>query len=335
MKSIVIANLSWNNKEWKEAVRNPKAKHSYAINHPGHESLNFDFNKKIDINGLVHGYVETSGKQFKQYENGGIFIFYSNNTDDNIGQIIGIYGNVETLNQKITMTHNGFENNTLWSNIRAEKSLSILFPIYLESEKYKKYNGDKRLVGQIGFSYYDDKNLVEEIIFDEIKLLLESNKNYSSEIEVLKQIYKYYIGEEFDYDIIEQQKILADIETIPNLENNENEFIVIQQKTYKRNNVLIAKIKRDRNFKCQICATKILKSNDEYYIEAAHIKAKKEKGNETKENILILCPNHHKEFDFGKREILKHTTNSIHFKLNDIEYELSFDGQGVDSFPSS
>lgn len=323
MKSIVIANLSWNNKRWKQPVINPKANHSYATTYPGHESLNFDFNKKIDIDNTVYGYVETSSKQFKQYEDGGIFIFYSNNTDDSIGQIIGIYGNVETLNQKKNMTHNSFKNNTLWSNIKADKSLSILFPIYLKSEKYKKYNNNKRLAGQIGFSYYEDKNLVEEIIFDEIKLLLKSNQNYSNEIQILKKIYKYYIGEEFDYDNIEQQEILAEIETLPNLEDDETELITIQQKTYKRNNILIAKIKKDRNFECQICNTKILKSNGSYYIEAAHIKAKKDKGNERKENILILCPNHHKEFDFGKREILKHTINSINFKLNDVVYELS------------
>lgn len=323
-KSIVIANLSWNNEGWKKPVINPKAKHSYARNYPGHESLNFYFSKENDINDAVHGYVETSGKQFKQYENGGIFIFYSNNTDDNIGQIIGIYGNVETLEPRTQITHNDFENNILWSNIKADKNLSILFPIYLESEKYKKYNDNKRLVGQIGFSYYEDKNLVEEIIFDEIKLLLQSSQNYSNEIQTLKNIYRYYIDEEFDYDNIEQQEIVTEIETLPNIEDNKAEIITIQNKTYKRKNILIAKIKRERNFECQICGTKILKSNGSYYIEAAHIQAKKDKGNENKENILILCPNHHKEFDFGKREIIKHTTKNIKFKLNDIDYELLF-----------
>lgn len=323
MKSIVIANLSWNNKKWKKPVINPKANHSYAKSYPGHESLNFDFNKNIDTKNIVYGYVETSGKQFRQYDNGGVFIFYSNNTDNNIGQIIGIYGNVVTLKQKVNMSHSNFENNTLWSNIKADKNLSILFPIYLKSEKYKKYNNNKRLAGQIGFSYYDDNSLVEEIIFDEIKLLLKSNNHYLNEIQTLKKIYKYYIGEEFDYDNIEQQEILSNIETLPNLEDEETELITIQQKTYKRNNVLIAKIKKERNFKCQICNTKILKSNGSYYIEAAHIKAKKDRGNETKENILILCPNHHKEFDFGTRKILKHTINSIKFKLNNMEYELS------------
>lgn len=324
-KSIVIANLSWNNKKWQQAIINPKANHSYATKFPGHESLNFMFNKNIDTNNKIYGYVETSGKKFKQYENGGIFIFYSNNTDQHIGQIIGIYGNVEVLNQRLETQHNKFENNTLWSNLKADKNLSTLFPIYLKSEKYKKYNNNKRLTGQIGFSYYDDKNLVEEIIFDEIKLLLESSSDYSNEIQILKQIYKYYISEEFDYDNIEQQKIIEDINEFPNLKDDNTETIIINQKVYKRDNVLIAKIKKDRNFECQICQTKIKKSNGEFYIEAAHIKAKKDRGKETKENILILCPNHHKEFDFGKREVIKHTTNSIKFKLNNIEYELSLE----------
>ena len=42
-----------------------------------------------------------------------------------------------------------------------------------------------------------------------------------------------------------------------------------------------------------------------FYIEAAHIKPKSQQGTETPDNILILCPNHHKEFDLGKREIIE------------------------------
>ena len=46
--SIVIANLSWNNSGWEKPIANPKAHHKYAKKFPGHESLNFKFNKKID-----------------------------------------------------------------------------------------------------------------------------------------------------------------------------------------------------------------------------------------------------------------------------------------------
>ncbi|WP_423776187.1 HNH endonuclease [Aliarcobacter skirrowii] len=59
-------------------------------------------------------------------------------------------------------------------------------------------------------------------------------------------------------------------------------------------------------------------------MEAAHIIPKKDKGNENKENILILCPNHHKEFDYGKRKIIEHTKKEIVFELNEKQYTIKF-----------
>ncbi len=49
------------------------------------------------------------------------------------------------------------------------------------------------------------------------------------------------------------------------------------------------------------------------------------KGPELPSNILILCPNHHKEFDFGKLLILERNENYIHFKLNGKEYTISLE----------
>lgn len=46
----------------------------------------------------------------------------------------------------------------------------------------------------------------------------------------------------------------------------------------------------------------ILKKDGTRYIEACHIKEKCKGGRETLTNILILCPNCHKEFDYGLRE---------------------------------
>jgi len=327
--SIMMVNLSWNNEKWQKAIKNPDANHSYTKRFPGHESLNFDFNKTIDTDNEVYGYAQFT-KQPVKFENGGLVIFYSKNTKNNKkGQIIGIYGDVHLINPRCETFYRGFENDKLWSNMRANKKLSLLFPKFLDSDRYLKYAKKKRLVGQIGFSYYDDKSLVEEIIFDEIKLLMEDKEKYIDEIQTLKQIYKYYFEEEFDYDNIEQQKIIEDLKNINedeivNLIDENAEQVEINSRVYKRNNFLIAKIKKERNFECQICGTKIQKRNGEFYIEAAHIKAKKDKGNEKRENILILCPNHHKEFDFGKREIIEHNSTKIKFKLNNKEYELFF-----------
>jgi putative restriction endonuclease len=59
-------------------------------------------------------------------------------------------------------------------------------------------------------------------------------------------------------------------------------------------------IKQLYNDTCQICGTQI-KSPVSTYSEAAHIKSlgKPHNGPDTKENIICLCPNHHKMFDLG------------------------------------
>ena len=78
-----------------------------------------------------------------------------------------------------------------------------------------------------------------------------------------------------------------------------------------------------RDYKCQICGTAIRKKDGGYYVEAAHIKMKSKKGPETLDNLLILCPNHHKEFDYGDREIIKHTEKEISFKMNGNKYKIN------------
>ena len=91
----------------------------------------------------------------------------------------------------------------------------------------------------------------------------------------------------------------------------------------KRDNESIAIIKYLRNFECQICGKSILKADGTYYVEAAHIDPKRDKGKETLENILLLCPNHHKEFDLGKREILYRDDKSVSLKINGRTYNIS------------
>lgn len=104
-------------------------------------------------------------------------------------------------------------------------------------------------------------------------------------------------------------------------ENDKSEKISINGKTYKRHNYLMVQIKKYRNYKCQFCSTQILKSNGGYYIEACHIKAKAEGGKDSLDNILILCPNCHKLFDYGHREDEKHTKDKYSVTLNSKKYK--------------
>ena len=331
---FLIANISWNPTGWRNTYINPKAGHAYARNHPGHESLNFKFDKKgIDTNNEIYGFVQWTAKP-KNFENGGTIIFYSKNTDENKGQIVGIYSNVEILESRKKVKWKGFQNEILDLNIKADKNSSLLFPIPLDANNYKE-NAKDKLTGQVGYSYHDI-SLAERIIIDEL-IELRKSGTLKKEFETLRNIYLSMTGKEFNDELInndelEQQEIIEVysaeknkskiIDDLSNLKETEPETIVINQKTFKRDNKTIAQLKILRDFKCQICGTSIRKKNNQFYIEAAHIKPKCNKGRETPDNILILCPNHHKEFDFGERIIKKHTSSLIEFELNGKMYKI-------------
>lgn len=144
------------------------------------------------------------------------------------------------------------------------------------------------------------------------------NEKAKIEIEKTDEIEQEEIAENF----VEENRNLI-IQQLKSINPSEPQIIFINGKAYKRDNKIIAQIKFIRNYECQICSLYILKSNGKKYIEAAHIIPKAQKGQEVPSNILLLCPNHHKEFDFGLREILLHDDSKIQFRLNDIEHTIN------------
>lgn len=159
----------------------------------------------------------------------------------------------------------------------------------------------------------------------------ERNTNLNSMVEILN---KYRPKLHFNQDELEQITIIesftqknsskADlVNYLKNLQPSDSELIEVNGKKFKRDNKTVAIIKEIRGHRCQICQTQIQKADGRFYVEAAHILSKSQKGPETPDNILILCPNHHKEFDLGKREIINHTKEAITFKLNGVIHQLS------------
>lgn len=111
-------------------------------------------------------------------------------------------------------------------------------------------------------------------------------------------------------------------EELKSLTPKETDWVDINGTRIKRDNLTIARLKILRGFKCQICNTSIVKRDGKFYAEGAHIKPKKDGFPETPDNILILCPNHHKEFDLGKRDVLEHNSEYVRFLLNGREYRI-------------
>lgn len=140
---------------------------------------------------------------------------------------------------------------------------------------------------------------------------VEENEDEKEQSEIIKEIRN---------DSNSKQSIIAELQ---NLKETDPEIIVINSKSYKRDNKTIAQIKFIREFKCQICGTTIKKKDGSNYVEAAHIKPKHKKGRETPDNIILLCPNHHKEFDIGDRRIISQDANQIIFTLNGQRHEIA------------
>jgi 5-methylcytosine-specific restriction enzyme A len=154
----------------------------------------------------------------------------------------------------------------------------------------------------------DSKVKLKKVYGKYLDLIPVSQRNEIEQLEIV-DTYKNKTKSELKEELINSSK-------------SEDELIVINHITYKRDNKSIALIKILRDFKCQICGHFIIKRDGSKYIEAAHVVSKSERGKEIAENILLLCPNHHKEFDLGNRQIIKHTHELIKFKLNETEHEI-------------
>ena len=149
------------------------------------------------------------------------------------------------------------------------------------------------------------KQLLRDFEYNKI---IEDNSEQDEIIEDIKS----------EIEGLDEKKILQKI--IDN-EKIKHEIIEIKSKKYKRHNYLMVLIKKYRNYKCQFCKTVILKKSGDYYIEACHIKSKSDGGKDTLNNILVLCPNCHKLFDYAKRDEVKHTIDEYIVKLNETKYK--------------
>ena len=72
----------------------------------------------------------------------------------------------------------------------------------------------------------------------------------------------------------------------------------------KRDTATIARLKSLYEYQCQICGLRI-RLHDRYYCEAHHLRPLGEphNGPDIEENIIIVCPNHHVQLDYGALSI--------------------------------
>jgi predicted restriction endonuclease len=97
--------------------------------------------------------------------------------------------------------------------------------------------------------------------------------------------------------------------------------------TIRKDTAFINKLKEIAAYTCQFpnCGHQIKTGKGKYYIEVAHIKPVNQKGKSVLGNLLVLCPNHHKEFDYGELQIKEQTLEKLSGSLNGIDFTMHFD----------
>jgi hypothetical protein len=95
--------------------------------------------------------------------------------------------------------------------------------------------------------------------------------------------------------------------------------------TIRRDTQLVKALKEFHEFKCQFpnCSVRIPKHGGGWYIEVAHIKPVSKGGKSVLGNLLVLCPNHHKEIDYGNLELMEQTDMYLRGRLNGKEFEIN------------
>jgi hypothetical protein len=95
-------------------------------------------------------------------------------------------------------------------------------------------------------------------------------------------------------------------------------------RTIRGDSEIVRALKEFYDFRCQICQHRIRKKGGGYYVEVHHVKAVAQRGRSVLGNLLILCPNHHKEFEHGELEVIEQTQVLLLCRLNGKEYKVTF-----------
>lgn len=95
-------------------------------------------------------------------------------------------------------------------------------------------------------------------------------------------------------------------------------------KLIRNDSAMVSALKRAANYKCQFsgCGHQIKTKQGGYYIEVAHINSVAKGGQSILGNLIVLCPNHHKEFDHGDLIIADQSLNQIKGNVNGKEFDI-------------
>lgn len=89
-----------------------------------------------------------------------------------------------------------------------------------------------------------------------------------------------------------------------------------------RNTKITSQLKEEYDYQCQVCGEQRKQGPDTAYAEGHHIKPLKNDGPDAISNLIVLCPNHHADFDYGMIKLDPDTLEITH-AYEDIDRRLT------------
>lgn len=131
--------------------------------------------------------------------------------------------------------------------------------------------------------------------------------------------YEMVNGELYLFDADNLKKSL--LEDNPEL-CNEKDTIILEK--IKRYQTVVRKLKSKYENKCQLCGFTFEKQDGSNYSEAHHIVRLVDNGSQGENNVIIICPNHHRMLHYGR---------NIEYNYHDgILTEISVNGKLIPVF---
>ena len=311
--SAMMVNITWNEKGWTGIDIHKDAGAKHVRDTPGHESLNFDFDKEgIDDRVWVYGYFQTHKKPI-HFEDGGLIFFYSRNLQTKKKFFVGVYGSAKIFDKKEHPIEKIRGHERYWANICGKKEVSLRFPKYVEFDE----NWIKKRMGQVSYAYLDDEDAAR--ILD--RAIKQCEKDQDSELKLLQLKLIYESFNQKNYDIsyedlqtrqdTDERRIAQKMKKREYFKNPEKFLLTsteprrISAMHYPRSPGLAVFMKYKNNHTCQICKVPTFQtSQGMHYTESHHILPRSKGGDDKPENIVVVCSNCHRLFHNGAKSEL-------------------------------
>lgn len=191
-----------------------------------------------------------------------------------------------------------------------------------------------RIIGVISvMEYLQDRPLISAIVvssgedspgdgfFELLDILnLDSPEDETQRREVwenhVDEVYDFWAGTRMrEVEEIDEDEKVADFEGTVRVKTTTSRII--------RNTEISKDLKGRYSNTCQVCGEQRYRAEDETYAEAHHLQplGRPHDGPDIEENMLVLCPNHHADFDYGLLTIETETMAISH------SYEPAVDGR--------